>query len=73
MELVALKKAGFFHLKLRMRGPTELERLRAYRRSQVGWVQRVVIVAMFLLICAPVVAKYLCQANVSIAREVCSA
>ena len=33
------------------------------RRAQVGWVQRFVIVAMFLLICAPVVAKYLCRAS----------
>ena len=72
MELVALKKAGFFYLKLRGRSTNELDRLRAFRRAQVGWVQRFVIVAMFLLICAPVVAKYLCQANLDVAGDVCA-
>ena len=72
MELVALKKAGFFYLKLRLRSPNELDRLRAFRRSQVGWVQRFIVVVTFLLICAPVVARYLCQMDFSVAKDICS-
>ena len=34
--------------------------------------QRFVIVAMFLLICAPVVAKYLCRADLSLRSEICN-
>ena len=67
-----VKKAGFFYLKLRGRSTNELDRLRAFRRAQVGWVQRFVIVAMFLLICAPVVAKYLCRADLSLRSEICN-
>ena len=72
MELVAMKKAGLFYLKLRLRSPNELDRLRAFRRSQVGWVQRFIVIAMFLLICAPVIFKYLCQMEFSVAQEMCS-
>ena len=61
-ELLCLKKAGLFYLKLRLRSPIELERLRAFRRSQVGWVQRSIVLVTFLLICAPVVARYMCVA-----------
>lgn len=72
MELIALKKAGFFYAKLRIRPTAELDRMRMIRRAQVGWVQRFVIVAMFLLICAPVVAKYLCRADLSLRSEICN-
>ena len=64
MELVALKKAGLFYLSLQICSPVELDRLRAFRRSQIGVVQRFVVVVTFLLICAPVVARYLCQVGV---------
>jgi hypothetical protein len=60
VELFALKKAGLFYLKLRLRSPTELERLRVFRRTQVGWVQRFIVLFTFLLICTLVVAKYMC-------------
>ena len=69
---IALKKAGFFYAKLRIRPTAELDRMRMLRRAQVGWVQRFVIVAMFLLICAPVVAKYLCRADLSLRSEICN-
>ena len=72
MELIALKKAGFFYAKLRIRPTAELDRMRMLRRAQVGWVQRFVIVAMFLLICAPVVAKFLCRADLSLRSEICN-
>ena len=64
MELLALKKAGLFYLKLRLRSPIELERLRAFRRAQVGCVQRFIVVVAFLLICAPVCKRYICSLGV---------
>ena len=64
MELLALKTAGLFYLKLRLRSPIELERLRAFRRTQVGGVQRFIVVVTFLLICAPVCKKYICSLDV---------
>ena len=67
-----LAQAGFFYAKLRIRPTAELDRMRMLRRAQVGWVQRFVIVAMFLLICAPVVAKYLCRADLSLRSEICN-
>ena len=66
MELLALKKAGLFYLKLRLRSPIELERLRAFRRTQVGCVQRFIVVVAFLLICAPVCKKYICSLDVDV-------
>ena len=34
--------------------------LRTSRRANVGWAQRLIVVVMFILICAPVVARYVC-------------
>ena len=52
MELVAMKKAGLFYLKLRLRSPNELDRLRAFRRSQVGGAQRFIVIASGKIACA---------------------
>ena len=62
MELLALKRAGLFYLKLRMRSPAELERLRAFRRTQAGMGQSLVMLityGCFLLILVVVVARYI--------------
>mmetsp|Transcript_28354 Transcript_28354/g.47062 ORF Transcript_28354/g.47062 Transcript_28354/m.47062 type:complete len:319 (+) Transcript_28354:122-1078(+) len=69
METVALKKAGFFFLKLHTCTPADLEQLRRLRRTQIGWVQRFVIIAMFLLICTPVVTKYICKAHLPLPSQ----
>ena len=72
MELVALKKSGRFYLRLRLRAPSELDRLRALRRARSGWVRRLVVLGLFMLICAPVVARCLCSTDFAMAGDVCS-
>ena len=62
MELLALKRAGLFYLKLRMRSPAGLERLRAFRRTQAGMGQSLIMLityGCFLLILVVVVARYI--------------
>ena len=60
MEVAALKKAAAFHARL-LRAPIgELRLLRTSRRAHVGWAQRLIVLVMFVLICAPVVARYIC-------------
>ena len=60
MEMATLRRAAIFHVRLSRASAVELATLRLSRRAQVGWVQRLVVVIMFMLICAPVVARYLC-------------
>ena len=59
MELVALRKSGLFYLRLRLRSPSELDRLRALRRARGGWLRRFVVLSIFMLICTPVLARSL--------------
>ena len=60
MEAATLRKASAFHMRL-MRAPeVELRTLRMSRRAHVGFAQRFIIIIMFILICAPVVARYVC-------------
>ena len=55
-----LKKAALFHARLLRASPSELRTLRTSRRAHVGWAQRLIVLVMFVLICAPVVARYVC-------------
>ena len=59
-QVATLKKAAAFHLRLSMANPAELRTLRTSRRAHVGWAQRLIVLVMFVLICAPVVARYVC-------------
>ena len=61
MELLALKRAGLFYLKLRMRSLAELERLRAFRRAGRMGQSLVMLITYgcFLLILVVVVARYI--------------
>jgi len=63
MEFAALKKAAAFHMRLARAPPIELRTLRSSRRAHVGWAQRLIVLVMFVLICAPVVARYVCGAG----------
>ena len=60
------------YLKLMECTQATLDNLVSMRRSQVGWVQRFVILALFLLICSPVVAKYLCESTGDMPSDVCT-
>jgi len=60
MELAALKKVTSFHTRLVAMPPLELRALRMQRRYQQGWAQRVIVGIMFVLIFAPLVARYVC-------------
>jgi len=60
MELATLKKASAFNARLRATPAVELRALRMQRRIHTGWTQRVIIAIMFLLIFAPLIARYVC-------------
>jgi hypothetical protein len=60
LEIVTLKKAASFHLRLLRVPPYDLMVLRASRRSHVGWAQRAIVLVMFVLVCVPVIARYVC-------------
>ena len=60
MEVATLKKAAAFHARLLRAPPAELRTLRMSRRAHVGWAQRLIVLVMFVLICTPVVARYVC-------------
>ena len=60
MEFAALRKAAAFHVRLARAPPAELRTLRTSRRAHIGWAQRLIVLVMFVLICAPVVARYVC-------------
>ena len=60
MEVAALKKAALFHARILAAPEAELRMLRTSRRANVGWAQRLIVLVMFILICAPVVARYVC-------------
>jgi len=57
MEVATFKKAAVFHQRLLHTAPTDLLALRNSRHSQVGWAQRLIVLVMFVLICAPVIAR----------------
>ena len=63
MEIAALRKAAAFHARVARAPPSELRTLRTSRRAHIGWAQRVVVLVMFVLICAPVVARYVCSGS----------
>lgn len=63
MEVATLKKASSFHTRLARAPPAELRTLRTSRRAHVGWAQRLIVLVMFVLICAPVIARYVCGAG----------
>ena len=63
MEVATLKKAASFHTRLSRAPPAELRTLRTSRRAHIGWAQRLIVLVMFVLICAPVVARYVCGAG----------
>ena len=60
MEVAALKKAAAFHIRLLNAPEIELRTLRTSRRANVSWAQRLIVLVMFVLICAPVIARYVC-------------
>ena len=62
-QVATLKKAAAFHTRLAHASPAELRTLRTSRRAHVGWAQRLIVLVMFILICAPVVARYVCGAG----------
>ena len=70
MRMLRRAQVGRARALCSLRPPCALDSL--FLLLQVGWVQRFVIVAMFLLICAPVVAKYLCRADLSLRSEICN-
>jgi len=72
MEAVALKKVGIFYFRLLTSSDGDIARMRRMRRTQGGTAQRAVVVAMFVLICVPVLARYLCMADVDLG-DVCVA
>ena len=72
IELVAIKKAGFIYLKLITCSQETIDNLLRLRRGQLNWVQRFVLVALFLLICSPVFAKNLCQTASDVPSDVCT-
>jgi len=57
MEVATFKKAAYFHQRLLLTAQTDLLALRNSRHSQVGWAQRLIVLVMFVLICAPVIAR----------------
>lgn len=72
MEVAALKKASAFHQRLLTAPEIELRTLRTSRRAHVGWAQRLIVLVMFILICAPVVARYVCgDGNRRSSSDVC--
>ena len=60
MEVATLKKASSFHQRLIRASQAELRTLRHSRRDHVSWAQRLIVLVMFVLICAPVIARYVC-------------
>ena len=61
MEVTMLKKCVAFHHLLMQTSPIELRALRIHRRAHTGWAHRLVIGIMFIVICAPVIARYMCR------------
>lgn len=62
-QVATLKKATVFHARLAGAPAAELRTLRTSRRAHVGWAQRLIVLIMFVLICAPVIASYVCGAG----------
>lgn len=60
LEVVSLKSAGIFHLRLLSCSPVQLAALRRLRRPHDGWQQRLMLFALFLLIFAPVLIRSIC-------------
>jgi hypothetical protein len=60
LETISLKSAGFFYLRLLGCSPLQLTALRRLRRPHDGWQQRLLLLALFLLIFAPVLVRSVC-------------
>merc|ERR1712070_832408 len=60
LELMILKKVGFFHMALVSCSNEELERLRRLRQRNSGAVQRLQILIVVLILCFPLISRYLC-------------
>ena len=70
--MATLKKCTLFHARLIHAPSAELRALRMSRHHQIGWAQRLIVFVMFFLICAPVVARYVCgRGNSAAADGVC--
>ena len=54
-------RCGHFYLALKEFSAAELQRIRTTRIAQLGAIHRALALAFFLLVAAPVVAKYLCH------------
>jgi len=61
MEVAILQKCALFLARLRLAPAPELSALRTQRRLQMGWTQKFIIGALFVLITAPVIAGYVCN------------
>lgn len=61
MEVAILQKCALFLARLRLAPAPELNALRTQRRLQMGWTQKFIISALFVLITAPVIAGYVCN------------
>jgi len=73
LEVVALKSAGIFYARLRLTSEPQLAALRRLRRAQLGLPQKIVLLLLFVLIFAPVLARSLCWAEVGLPDDVCTA
>eukprot|EP00322_Chrysochromulina_rotalis_P023568 CAMPEP_0115829910 /NCGR_PEP_ID=MMETSP0287-20121206/1342_1 /TAXON_ID=412157 /ORGANISM="Chrysochromulina rotalis, Strain UIO044" /LENGTH=366 /DNA_ID=CAMNT_0003283191 /DNA_START=744 /DNA_END=1844 /DNA_ORIENTATION=- len=72
MEVSMLKKCELFLMRLRAAPPIELRALRVQRNMQGGWAQRIIVLIMFMLVTAPVAARWVCQAGGSSEGSSCS-
>ena len=54
-------RCALFLARLRLAPAPELSALRTQRRLQMGWTQKFIIGALFVLITAPVIAGYVCH------------
>ena len=57
---IASRAAAHTSRQLRMTPSVDLRALRIQRRAHTGYAQRVIVGFMFVLICAPVIARYVC-------------
>jgi len=60
MEISTARKCAAFQVRLLHANPAELRTLRTSRRAHVGLAQRLIVLVMLVLICAPVVARWVC-------------
>ena len=54
-------RCALFRARLRLAPAPEVNALRTQRRLQMGWTQKFIMCALFVLILAPVIAGYVCH------------